>query len=148
MINHTADPTCLYCEIKLLSAHPELAEIFHFIKSKFPDTHISWSFRNKYDQDLAVAAGKSNTPWPTSYHNKTSPDAKACSQAIDLFQITKEKPQGEWSVEKCREIYDSIKEVYPFLHWGGNFHHPDSDHFEIHLDELPLEPPSPVLETS
>lgn len=135
MIRHTSDPVCTFCEMKLLSARSEIAEIFRTIKKEFPDTHCSWTWRSKVDQDISVAAGKSHTPWPTSYHNKVDLNSRPCSHAVDIFQITKEKPMGDWNTEKCREIYLAIKDRFPFMTWGGSFRHPDSDHFQIEVDE-------------
>lgn len=146
MIRHEVDsPVCAECELKLIQAHPECAVFFHAVKAKYPHIHISWTFRDKPDQDRACAAGLSNTPWPTSYHNKTDKDSKPCSHAIDVFLITPEEPDGIFDrvlVEFCREIYNEFKADFPWCTWGGNFKHPDSDHFQIEVDEIPLDPPN------
>jgi peptidoglycan L-alanyl-D-glutamate endopeptidase CwlK len=37
---------------------------------KYVDFSVTCGFRNKADQDKAVATGNSTTPWPTSKHNQ------------------------------------------------------------------------------
>lgn len=151
MIRHSADPICTYCEMKLLSAHPEFSMWWTVVKKKYPDLHISETYRNKADQDRDVAAGKSNTPWPTSYHNKVDPQGKPCSLAVDVFIMNKDHPQGCWGallVTTCKAVFEELKDQFPQFSWGGNWKSKlvDQDHFQIELDDTTGACALPVLE--
>lgn len=54
----------------LATADSRLQDIFNEVIKHF-DCTIVCGYRNKKEQDKAVAAGASKTPWPTSKHNKS-----------------------------------------------------------------------------
>jgi len=54
----------------LETLHPKLQEVL-LEAIKYVDFSITCGFRNKAEQDKAVANGNSKTPWPTSKHNTT-----------------------------------------------------------------------------
>lgn len=144
MIVHSSDPICTRCEMFLITTHPELANWWRAVRPCYPDLHISESWRNKADQDADVAGGKSFTPWPTSYHNRTA-NGKPCSHALDVFIQNNTYPKGEWGdplTEMSREIDKKFKPEFPYITWGGNWNSKlhDNDHFQIEVDEIPLEP--------
>jgi peptidoglycan LD-endopeptidase CwlK len=63
---------------KLSTADTRLQDLFNEV-IKHVDCTIICGYRNKYDQNKAVAEGASKTPWPTSKHNSTP------SKAIDAM---------------------------------------------------------------
>lgn len=148
-VHHTADLVCPSCETKIMYAHPELRPVWAAIKVKYPDAHISWSYRNKVDQEQAFIEKKTNAHYPYSKHNKVDAMGKPCSHAIDLFQINPTHPKGCWSAEWCKTVYEYISALYPFVTWGGSFKHlSDKDHFEIEIDESgSLVLPAPAYDT-
>jgi peptidoglycan L-alanyl-D-glutamate endopeptidase CwlK len=67
---------------KLASCAPRLAAVARRALEISPyDFTIVYGYRDQKDQDAAVAAGKSKTPWPTSMHNRNP------SHAIDFAPI-------------------------------------------------------------
>jgi peptidoglycan LD-endopeptidase CwlK len=62
----------------LATCHPDLQRLFNTVIKTFDCSPID-GYRNKKDQDAAVAGGKSKTPWPTSKHNSQP------SMAVDVM---------------------------------------------------------------
>lgn len=121
-MKHTHDVICPSCSDKLALAHPSLQSWFNLVKIKFPDIHISWSFRDELDQNNAFKDKTSNVEWPNSAHNKTP----AC--ALDLFQL------NENGIATFDPVYMAkIQNSFPDgIKWGGNFVQlKDWDHFEL-----------------
>jgi hypothetical protein len=63
---------------KLDTCDPQLIKLVNEA-IKYFDFTVICGHRNKEDQDKAVAAGNSKTPWPTSPHNSLP------SRAVDLY---------------------------------------------------------------
>jgi hypothetical protein len=129
--HHTSDPICALCEYKLTQADPKLATWFRAVKLKYLNLHISWSYRNKEEQEQVFTEGKSLEHFPNGKHNQMM-DGKPCSKALDVFPID-ERGRADWD---NKTIYAQIAaynaENHPEIHWGGNFAHlHDTDHFEI-----------------
>lgn len=55
-------------EKKLATCHPLLQQLFRRVVGKY-DCTIVTGHRGQADQDLAVAEGRSQTPWPIGNHN-------------------------------------------------------------------------------
>ena len=87
--------------------------------------------RSKVDQDLAVAQGKSRTPYPTSKHNTLPSRAvDIAPYPIDWNDIERFKALNE-VMQSCAEKR-GIK-----LNWGGNFTKlKDYDHWELSDEEI------------
>jgi len=85
---------------QLLSAHPDLQRLFNEVVKHY-DCVVIVGQRNKADQDAAVKAGNSQTPWPTSKHN-SSP-----SLAVDVAPYFDEKPHIRWN------------DIKSFYHFAG-----------------------------
>lgn len=62
---------------KLRTCHDDLQLLCHAILQEM-DITVLCGYRNKEDQDKAVASGNSKTPYPTSKHNKQP------SEAVDI----------------------------------------------------------------
>lgn len=59
---------------KLSECHPDLQKLFNEVIKGYDCTIIT-GHRNKEDQNKAVAAGLSKTPWPTGNHNAVPSNA-------------------------------------------------------------------------
>ncbi len=94
------------------------------------DFSVICGHRGQEEQDAAVAAGKSHTPWPTSKHNSTP------SQAVDLIPYPF-NPLTDWkNIEKFRDINAHMQVAADKLghkiRWGGTFTTiKDYDHWEL-----------------
>lgn len=83
--------------------------------------------RGKAEQDAAVAAGNSKTPFPTSKHNSLPSKAVdlAPSAPINWADIAAFKELGRQVKEKAVELKLNIR-------WGGDFKSfKDFPHFEL-----------------
>lgn len=145
-MTHTADLVCPRCENKLKDAHPKMAEWFrNRVKPKFPTAHISWSYRNRADQNMMVLYKRSQLAWPRSAHNRRAAidpmlpfnaaneldmNSKPYAEALDLFEIIDGK--AEWKTEFFQEVAQDIKDAGLDLIWGGNWKSlGDQDHFQL-----------------
>lgn len=112
---------------KLATVDRRLYDICTEVIKVFDFTAIC-GHRNKEDQDKAVAAGRSKTPWPTSRHN-SSP-----SQAVDLAPYP-----IDWNdLEKFRELnshmQDAAEKLGIAIEWGGDFKSlKDFDHWQLKI---------------
>jgi hypothetical protein len=128
---HVEGTSCPSCDEKLLTAHPDLREWFNkCVKPKFTDAHISWSFRDKFNQNQCVAEGKSKLKWPLSAHNKTDENGNPCAHALDLFELCS-NGMARWSWKYFKEIAaESKAKQYP-VDWGHDLWGWDDDHFQL-----------------
>ncbi len=132
MLRHIEGLECPLCNEKLRSADPTIVNIYKLlIKPNFPDCHISWTYRNKEDQEEAFKNKRSKLHYPDSLHNKTDSYGKPCARAIDLFQLTKEK-KAAFPVKYYFQIAELLKKQQMPIRWGGTFKSiSDFDHFEL-----------------
>jgi hypothetical protein len=93
-------------------AHPYLANWFWGeVKKRFPDAHISWSYRDMANQEDCVARGVSRLHFPKSAHNKQP------ALALDLFQLV--DGQAKFNPSFYHAIYEALtKQNRPIL-WGA-----------------------------
>lgn len=128
---HNGGPDCGGCETKLLTAHPYLIAWFDRVKAKYPNTHVSWAWRSRSEQDELVAQKKSDKPWPTSAHNYSTPSGLLCSKALDLFQID-EDGVGRWSAPFFNQLWLDILDAKEPIVWGGKWREfGDFNHFQL-----------------
>jgi hypothetical protein len=132
MSHHTTDPECPLCAEKLLQAHPDIVAWFKdCIKPKFPDAHISWSFRDKVNQNQCFAEGKSKLSWPMSAHNKSDDQGNPCAMALDLFQLASNN-MACWPYQWFKSIIDYSNAEGHTVQWGGNWKSiGDGDHYQL-----------------
>jgi hypothetical protein len=129
--HHTSDVLCPLCAQKLIQAHPEITMWFHWAKTKHPDLHVSWSYRNQAEQTQAVSNGASRLNYPDSAHNKTDANGNPCSLALDVFQIN-DAGQAVFDPIFCAKLDAESEAAGYIIKWGGNFRSlGDNDHFEI-----------------
>lgn len=110
---------------KLSTCHPLLQQLCNYVIKQY-DFAVVVGHRNKEDQDSAIAAKKSQTPWPTSKHNSTP------SMAVDIAPV----PIDWEDIDKFRELSGYMKAAADTLgikiRWGGDFITlKDYDHFEL-----------------
>ena len=119
-------PECPACSEKLVLAHPDLASWFREkVKPKYPDAHISWSFRDKESQEQAFLDGKSKLHFPNSAHNKTP------AEALDLFELDV-NGIGRWAYGYFRDIAEMASIDKDPIFWGGHYTHlGDGDHYAL-----------------
>lgn len=132
-MKHTNDTsTCDLCEEKLKQAHPEMAEWYRTqVKPKYPDAHISWTYRDQVSQNQAHAEGKSKLSYPLSAHNKSDDQGNPCALAIDLFQLCS-NGMASWDWKYFKQIADDMKAYNTNMIWGGDFKTiGDADHMEL-----------------
>lgn len=128
--HHTSDTPCALCEQKLSQAHPDLTKWFHDLKSRHPDVHISWSYRDEASQNKAVSEGASKLPFPLSAHNHTV-QGEPLSLALDIFQID-EKGRAKFDPVFCAKVNDESTQLGYALKWGGQWKSlGDNDHFQL-----------------
>lgn len=124
-------PECPLCEEKLINAFQSLSEWFRTkVKGKYPDCHISWSYRPKESQEEAFLDGKSKLHFPNSAHNKSNAEGQPCAMALDLFELDLNGMAcWHWSYFKNIAL-DAENEKLP-IKWGGQWVTlGDADHFE------------------
>jgi hypothetical protein len=124
---------CELCSLKLTQADSYLANWFNDkVKTAYPDAHVSWSFRNRAQQNDCVSDGKSKEPWPTSKHNFTI-NGLPHSLALDLFQID-DSGRAVWDEAFFRAVNEMNEKAGLPIVWGGTFKmlH-DLDHFQIQI---------------
>ncbi len=130
-IKHTPEAPCPSCERKLELSNQAMVSWFHWVKSFFPQAHISWSFRDQETQNSLLAAHLSEQPWPTSKHNKLDLQGNPCSEALDLFELL-DTGAARFAPGFYEDIYNLTKKEKLPIRWGGNFEHlKDYNHFEL-----------------
>lgn len=128
--HHTSEPTCALCEAKLSQAHPDLGKWFRDLKSRHPDVHVSWSFRDQSSQEQAFSEGKTRLHFPLSAHNHTV-EGEPLSLALDIFQID-DQGKGKWDPVFCAKVAQESLSLGYSLKWGGDWKSlGDNDHFQL-----------------
>jgi hypothetical protein len=133
-------PDCPLCEVKLQQAHPDLVKWFkEKVKPSFPAAHISWSYRDKANQEQAFLDGKSKLHYPLSAHNKCDDHGNPCAMALDLFELDFHG-QASWPWGFFRDISNmNNKDACPIF-WGGLWAKlGDADHMELRLPNQGLQ---------
>lgn len=133
-MRHALTGDCALCDAKLEQAHHEIGYWFREIKKSFPDVHVSCTFRNKIDQDIAYQEGRSRLKWPNSKHNLMNGNTP-CSRAFDLFML---RPDfvAEWRPAYFKEIADLLLMFNAPIVWGGAWKKfTDYPHFQL-MDDV------------
>jgi hypothetical protein len=126
---HEDGPKCDGCRVKLMQAHPDLSSWYlQKVKPNFPTIHISWSYRDKQAQQMAVEQGKSELNYPHSGHNQIDLEGNPSSIALDLFVSL--LGIADW--EKTKDYCTQIAHMNPNILWGGIWKSlGDTDHFQL-----------------
>ena len=105
---------------QLETCHPDLQTLFNAVIQEV-DCSVVCGYRNKEDQDKAVATGKSNAVFPEGKHN-TNP-----STAVDVYPYPidyRDKDRYYWFagwVLAKAEILRNVGEINYKVRWGGNW---------------------------
>lgn len=130
-LHHTDAPVCPLCEEKLKQAHVYLGEWFRALKRRYPNVHVSWSWRGQESQDHAFETGSSRLKWPFSAHNQTTSEGMPNSMALDLFQID-EDGVARWSPSFFAKVNAENEASGEPLRWGGKWKSiGDSCHYQF-----------------
>ena len=129
-LHHTnAELFCPLCEEKLKQAHAELHRWFYDMKEKFPQLHISCSYRGEKEQNQAVSQGKSKAKYPASAHNKTNEKGEPEARALDVFELKDGK--ACFDSDFYVKLWKNSKQDFCMI-WGGNFKSlGDANHFQL-----------------
>lgn len=133
-LHHKEGPECERCEFELAQTHPAVADWFLWVKNLFPTVHISWSFRDREDQNNAYKNGLTRKMWPHSKHNFLDELLDPCSKALDIFELSAD---GRAKFEEAfyRKIFEATQKENFKIRWGGEFKLlKDFNHFEL-VDE-------------
>lgn len=101
-------------QARLATCRPELQSLFNEVVKEF-DCSILCGHRDKQDQEAAVAAGKSKTPWPTSKHNKTP------SMAVDAAPYPIDFKNRERIVLFAGFVLGKASSMGIKIRWGGDW---------------------------
>ena len=110
---------------RLETAVQPLQDLFNEV-IKTTDCTVVCGFRNQQDQDAAVAAGNSRTPWPTSKHNHIP------SKAVDVvpYPINWEDTQGFEAFSKV--VKGCAAKLGIVVEWGGDWNgFKDRPHWQV-----------------
>lgn len=112
---------------RLHTCHPDLVKVFIEVIRQ-SDCVILCGHRTKEEQDAAVAAKVSKTPWPTSKHNQTP------SLAVDAAPY----PIDWKAYDRFTALSNIVLRVAANLHvrirWGGDWNENGSSADERFLD--------------
>ena len=102
------------------TCHPDLQTLFNAVIEEV-DCSVTCGYRNKEDQDKAVASGTSEAQYPHGNHN-TNP-----STAIDVYPYPIDYKDmsryywfAGWVLAKA-EILRNVGEITHKVRWGGNW---------------------------
>lgn len=135
-LHHAYDGVCPLCTQKLTQAHPILVDWFnHDVKPRYPNAHVSWSWRGKEDQEKFFDAGTTKLHFPKSAHNNMK-QLLPYSLALDLFQID-EDGVARFAPLFYAKLAQEIDENRRPMFWGGKWKRlGDLDHFELDLKQV------------
>lgn len=120
------------CDDRLITLFKEVIKYYDFI--------VMCGYRNEKDQNAAVAAGNSKTPWPKSKHNAMP------SQAVDVLPTClivdgKINWDNKAAFSELAEIvFREADKLGIHIRWGGDFNQDgskttndswDLPHFEL-----------------
>ena len=104
----------------LETCHPDLQTLFNAV-IEVVDCSVTCGYRNKEDQDKAVASGNSKAQYPTGKHNSNP------STAIDVYPYPinfEDMPRYYWFAGYVLAKAEFLREVGEITHkvrWGGNW---------------------------
>jgi hypothetical protein len=104
---------------RLQTCHPDLQRVCNEVIKHF-DCTVLCGTRPKADQDAAVAAGNSKTPWPKSKHNPMP------SRAVDIGPYEKPEQPIDWADRERLTLFagfmlGTAASLGINLRWGGDW---------------------------
>ena len=120
----------------LETCHPDLQTLFNTV-IKEVDCSVTCGYRNKEDQDKAVASGNSKAVYPEGKHNSNP------STAVDVYPYPidfKDLPRFYWFagwVLAKAEILRNVGEITHKVKWGGNWRGLNKGKIDFSYNKLP-----------
>ena len=105
---------------QLETCHPDLQTLFNAV-IQVVDCSVVCGYRNKEDQDKAVASGNSKAQYPNGKHN-TNPSiaVDVYPYPIDFEDMSRYYWFAGWVLAKA-EILRNVGETVYKVRWGGNW---------------------------
>ena len=104
----------------LETCHPDIITLFEAVVEEV-DCSITCGYRNKEDQDKAVASGNSKAIFPEGKHNSNPSTAvDAYPYPIDFDDLPRFCWFAGWVLAKA-EILRNVGEITNKIRWGGNW---------------------------
>ena len=105
---------------RLETCHPDLQTLFNAV-IEVVDCSITCGYRNKEDQDKAVASGNSKATFPHGKHNSNPSTAiDVIPWPIDYDNTPRFYYFAGWVLAKA-EILRNVGEITNKIRWGGNW---------------------------
>ena len=120
----------------LETCHPDLQTLFNAVIEEV-DCSVTCGYRNKEDQDKAVASGNSKAIYPNGKHNSNP------STAIDVYPYPidfEDLPRFYWFagwVLAKAEILRNVGEITHKIKWGGNWKGLNKGKIDFSYNKLP-----------
>ena len=104
----------------LETCHPDLITLFEAVVVDV-DCSVTCGYRNKEDQDKAVASGNSKAVYPDGKHNSNPSTAiDVYPYPIDFDDLHRFYYFAGWVLAKA-EILRNVGEITHKVKWGGNW---------------------------
>ena len=104
----------------LKTCHPDLITLFEAV-IEVVDCTVTCGYRNKEDQDKAVASGNSKAVYPKGKHNSNPSTAvDVYPYPIDFEDLPRFYWFAGWVLAKA-EILRNVGEITHKIKWGGNW---------------------------
>ena len=104
----------------LETCHPDLQTLFNAVIEEV-DCSVICGYRNKADQDKAIASGNSKAVYPEGKHNSNPSTAvDVYPYPIDFDDLPRFYWFGGWVLAKA-EILRNVGEMLYKVRWGGNW---------------------------
>ena len=104
----------------LETCHPDLQILFNTVIEEI-DCSVTCGYRNKEDQDKAVASGNSKAVFPEGKHNSNPSTAvDVYPYPIDFDDMPRFYYFGGWVMAKAK-ILRNVGEITHKIKWGGNW---------------------------
>ena len=121
---------------QLESCHPDLQTLFNTVIEEV-DCSVICGYRNKEDQDKAVASGNSKAVYPTGKHNsKPSTAVDVYPYPIDFNDRVRYYWFAGWVLAKA-EILRNVGEIINKIRWGGNWKGLNNGKIDFSYNNLP-----------
>ena len=105
---------------RLETCHPDLQTLFNAV-IEVVDCSVTCGYRNKADQDKAVALGNSKAVYPKGKHNSNPSTAvDVYPYPIDFDDLPRFYWFAGWVLAKA-EILRNVGEITHKIKWGGNW---------------------------
>ncbi len=105
---------------RLDTCHPDLQTLFNAVIEEV-DCSVTCGYRNKEDQDKAVASGNSKAVFPEGKHNSNPSTAvDVYPYPIDFDDLPRFYWFAGWVLAKG-EILRNVGEIIHKIKWGGNW---------------------------